>query len=47
MPSFFGGDIKVGSVLKRLPAHSDSAPTNLERSREFLIISRSSYLVFL
>lgn len=28
---FFGGDIKVGGVLKRLPAHSYSFPTNLKR----------------
>lgn len=28
---FLGGDIKVGGVLKRLPAHSDSFPTNLKR----------------
>lgn len=27
----FGGDIKVGGVLKRLPAHSDSFPTILKR----------------
>lgn len=28
---FFGSDIKVGGVLERLPAHSDSFPTNLKR----------------
>lgn len=31
MLSFFWGDIKVGGVLKRLPAHSDYFPTNLKR----------------
>lgn len=28
---FLGGDIKVGGVLKRLPAHSDSFPTKSKR----------------